>query len=392
MQIVCARNMPLAGEAFSTLGQCTLLDGRKIRREDLQNTELLAIRSTTPTGADLLDGTPVRFVGTATIGTDHMDIPYLEEHGIQWCYSPGCNANSVSEYITAALLVLGVRHSIPLSGKTLGVIGVGNVGTRVAEKGRALGMHVLLNDPPRQRCEPDAGPFVSLEQLLAESDIVSLHVPLTHEGPDATAHMANADFFKAMRPGSIFLNAARGGAMNTEALLKALRSGHIAHCVIDTWEKEPDISQELLVQADIATPHIAGHSYEGKVQGTVMVYEAACRFLGIRPAWKAEPHMPPPTVPFLTLPPQGQSSEEALHSVVSAIYDICQDDQRLRAAGGHNPEAFDDLRKHYPMRREFRFTTVSIPPSTPNTVRAPLSALGFQIDAQSEHAEKGENP
>ena len=184
MKTVCTLNMPYAEDAFSTLGETIALEGRSICAADVKDIDLLATRSTTNVNAQLLDGSKVRFVGTATIGTDHLDIDYLEKRGIHWCYSPGCNANSVSEYITTALLCLADRHRFRLRGKTMGIIGVGNVGRKVVEKAEALGMKVLQNDPPRQRAEPDNNSFCDLDTLLEESDIVTTHVPITKEGQD----------------------------------------------------------------------------------------------------------------------------------------------------------------------------------------------------------------
>ncbi|MGQ9661476.1 MAG: 4-phosphoerythronate dehydrogenase, partial [Kiritimatiellia bacterium] len=284
LQIVCADNMPFAEEAFDTLGRVAIVPGRAITPEVVRNVDLLAIRSTTRVDRNLLENSRVKFVGTATIGTDHMDLDYLQRAGIRWCYAPGCNANSVAEYVTAALLLLAVRHGFTLEGKKIGIIGVGNVGSRVMEKAVALGLRVLPNDPPRERrgesCLIPSSvsngrqsiPFVSLEEVLADSDIVTLHVPLTREGPDATYHMADHSFFSRMKKGAIFLNCARGSVVDTATLIRALDAGQVSHAVIDTWEGEPKYSPELLERVSIGTPHIAGHSFEGKVMGTVMVY------------------------------------------------------------------------------------------------------------------------
>jgi erythronate-4-phosphate dehydrogenase len=378
MRIVCDSNMPLAEDAFRTLGEVTLCDGRAITSADVRDADLLAIRSTTRVSRELLHGSRVRFVGTATIGTDHLDQDYLAEAGIAWCYSPGCNANSVSEYLTAALLCLAARHGLRLEGLTLGVIGVGNVGRCVVAKAQALGLQVLRNDPPRQRAEHDTDAFVALPELLAASDIVTLHVPLNRDGQDATWQMVNADFLGAMRPGSVFINAARGGIMSTAAVLAAHARGQLAHMVIDTWEQEPDFSPDLLARADLATPHIAGHSFEGKVQGTVMVYEAACRFLGVEPRWQYRAHMPPPPTPRLDIDADGKPDETVLWQVVRQIYDIESDDRRFRAACDDRRAHFDRLRKQYPMRREFPATAVRVPGGQAG-LRRKLAGLGFAV-------------
>lgn len=381
--------MPFVREAFETLGETVLLDGRAIGPGDVVDADVLAIRSTTKVTPALLEGSRVRFVGTATIGTDHMDIPYLEQRGIHWCYAPGCNANSVAEYIAAALLCLGGRHGFALEGKTLGIVGVGNVGSRVAAKAQALGMRLLLNDPPRAKRgdkgwrspgEDTTVPFTGIDALLAEADIVTMHVPLTRDGPDATRHMADDAFFARMRRGAIFINSARGPVVATEALLRAMDAGPVAHAVIDTWEGEPGCRSDILERVDLGTPHIAGYSYDGKVMGTVMVYREACRFLGSAPAWTPEALLPPAPVPLVELEASGRSDEDVLRDLVKAVYDIEADDGGLRATIGVDAPAcaaeFDRLRKQYPARREFPFTRAVLKGASDALLRK-ARGLGF---------------
>ena len=317
-----------------------------------------------------------------------MDIPWLERRGIRWCYAPGCNANSVSEYLVAALLCLAHRHGFRLEGKTLGVVGVGNVGTRVVEKALALGLRVLPNDPPRGRAQgrpqtADGRPqtsFVSLERVCEEADIITFHVPLTAEGPDRTVHMADAEFFRGVKPGVVLVNAARGKVVDTDALLAAMDAGRVAHAVIDTWEGEPAYRADLLDRVALGTPHIAGHSFEGKVAGTLMVYREACRFLGVEPTWTPDALLPPPLVPELTVDAAGRSDESVLRELVRPVYDIEADDRRLRESCVPDAPAraavFDRLRKTYPMRREFRFTRVTVRNGTPGLERK-VRGLGF---------------
>jgi len=413
MKVLCSSNMPFAREAFSTLGDVTVLDGRAITAQDVRDAEILAIRSTTRVDAELLAGSAVRFVGTATIGTDHMDIDYLDNAGIRWCYSPGCNANSVSEYITAALLCLAGRHGFTLAGKTIGAIGVGKVGSLVVEKATALGMRVLPNDPPRQRAEGgtsladrvsaahDEGAgqgsalpinhqpltinhssFVSLDQVLAEADVISLHVPLTREGRDATYHLANEPCFERMKPGTVFLNASRGAVVDTDALLAAMDRGRVAHAVIDTWEGEPNYRTDLLKRVDLGTTHIAGHSFEGKYVGTLMVYREACKFLRKPPTWTPDSLLPPPVVSEVAVEATEDEEEAVLRHIVKQVYDIEADDQRMRASAMKGPEErtidFDTLRKDYPMRREFRFTRVNLQNASAR-LRKKTADLGFMI-------------
>lgn len=405
MKIICATNMPFAMEAFSTLGDVRIMEGRDIAAGDVKDVEILALRSTTKVDGGLLEGSKVRFVGTATIGTDHLDLGYFDQAGIRWCFAPGCNANSVSEYVTAALLTLGERHGITLEGKTIGVVGVGNVGSRVVAKARALGMRVLMNDPPRERAEVrsqkaesripesteikangktsiDVDPFVSLDQVLAEADVITMHVPLTKEGADKTWHLADEGFFTKAKKGLIFLNAARGSVVDSGALVRAMESGQVSHAVLDTWEGEPAYRQELLAKVDVGTPHIAGHSFEGKVMGTVMVYREACRFLGVPATWSHEPLMPPALVPVLEVDAAGRSDEAVLREVVKRLYDIEADDRRFRetavADDKVRAKAFDRLRKDYPERREFHYTTVRVRNVRPQ-LQAKLEGLGFKL-------------
>ncbi|MEI6562710.1 MAG: 4-phosphoerythronate dehydrogenase PdxB [bacterium] len=395
MKIICATNMPFAMEAFSTLGETRILEGRHITAADVRETDILALRSTTKVNRSLLEGSSVRFVGTATIGTDHLDIPYFDKAGIAWCFAPGCNANSVSEYVTAALLYLACKHGFTLEGKTIGVVGVGNVGRRVVQKARALGMRVLMNDPPRERTEsriqdPESrienggadDCFVSLDQVLAEADIITVHVPLTKDGPDKTVHLADAAFFGKAKKGLIFLNAARGPVVDSAALLAALDNGQVSHVILDTWEGEPNYRTDLMARVDIATPHIAGHSFEGKVMGTVMVYREVCKFLGVSATWSHEPLMPPPLVPKVKVDIAGRDDQSVLREVVRQVYDLEGDDRRFRESAVADEKArmknFDRLRSDYPERREFQYTTVELSGGTTDLQRA-FKKLGFNL-------------
>jgi erythronate-4-phosphate dehydrogenase len=250
----------------------------------------------------------------------------------------------------------------------------------VAQKARALGLRVLQNDPPRQRAEPEnAAEFVSLETIRREADIVTFHVPLTKTGPDATVHLADRRFFDGLRPGAILINAARGPVVDTAALLAAVDAGVVRHAAIDTWEGEPACRADLLARVDIGTPHIAGHSFEGKVMGTVMVYREACRVLGVEPAWAHEPLMPDAPVPELTVEGRGRRIEEVLWDAVRPVYDVGADDVRFRAADAASTDRaghFDRLRKEYPMRREFRYTRLRLHDVEPAARRA-LAELEF---------------
>ena len=381
MKIVCDKNMPYAAEAFGTLGNVLLQDGRQIAPEDVRDAELLITRSTTKVNAGLLEGSAVRFYGSGVIGTDHIDIPYLESRGIIWTGAPGCNAESVANYITAALLWLGGQHGLTLEGKTLGVIGVGNVGRRVCAHARALGLRVLASDPPRQRdaSDAEARSFVTLDRVLSESDIVTCHVPLTRSGPDATFHLLGAAQFARMMPGVIFINAARGPVIETDALLTVL-GARVSHAVIDCWEGEPAYRTDLLARADLATPHIAGHSYEGKVNGTAIVYRRACAFLGVGSACPFT--LPAPPLPAWRADAAGLRDEDVLRELVLAVYDIEADSRRLKDSCEEDDvaraKAFDAQRSKYPMRREFASTCVTFLNASASLL-AKARGLGFNV-------------
>ena len=379
MKSVCDKNMPYAAEAFGTLGEVLLKDGRQIAPADVRDAEVLITRSTTKVNAALLDGSAVRFCGSGVIGTDHIDIPYLASRGIAWAGAPGCNAESVANYVTAALLWLGGRHGLTLAGKTIGVIGVGGVGRRVCSHARALGLKVLANDPPRQRDASDAEArgFVPLDRVLAEADILTCHVPLTRSGPDATWHLLGAAQFARTRPGVILINAARGPVVDTDALLAELGT-RVSHAVIDCWEGEPAYRADLLARADLATPHIAGHSYEGKVNGTAIVYHRACAFLGVAPACPFT--LPPPPVPEWRTDAAGRGDEDVLREGVRAVYDIEADSRRLKAScvadDAARASAFDAQRSNYPMRREFASTRATLENAS-EALLAKVRGLGF---------------
>lgn len=381
MKIVCDKNMPFAAEAFRTLGDVALIPGREITAADVRDAEMLITRSITKIGAGLLDGSAVRFYGAAVIGTDHIDIPYLDGRGIAWSNAPGCNAESVADYVTAALLWLGGRRGFALEGKTAGVVGVGNVGRRVCRHLEALGMRVLRCDPPRRRDPADAGArgFVPLDTVLREADVVTCHVPLTSEGPDATRHMLDAAAFARMKRGSVLVNAARGAVVDTSALNAALDAGRPAAAVIDCWEGEPACRADLLSRAALATPHIAGHSFEGKVNGTAMAYRAACAFLGAEPSFPFT--LPLPPIPEWRSDAAGRGDEDVLRETALAVYDIEGDSRRFRASCSEDlaerARAFDALRARYPVRRQFDSTRAVIANASPG-LPAKLRGLGFR--------------
>ncbi len=379
MKIAVDRNIPLAGSAFGALGEVTLLETTAVTPGSVKDAGALVIRSETKVGPGLLEGSAIRFVGSATIGTDHIDLPYLASKGISFASAPGSNANSVKEYVLAALLTLARRGGFSLRGKTLGVVGVGNVGGRVAAMARALGMTVLENDPPRER-EAGPGGFLPLDGLMG-SDIITLHVPLTRAGSDPTYHLFDARRIGAMKRGSILLNTSRGPVVETRALEAALNEGHLAAVVLDVWEGEPSIDAGLLRRASLGTSHIAGYSIDGKVNAAGMIRAALCRFLDNASAWDPSPEIPPPPVPSVVIAGRGPV-EEGLEQAVKACYDIEHDDRLLRGLFDVPPadrgRFFMGLRTGYRLRREFACVRVTPGPADTSLRRA-LSDVGFRL-------------
>jgi erythronate-4-phosphate dehydrogenase len=370
MKIVADPNIPFVREAFAALGEVHCVPGRQMTAADARDAELLLVRSVTPVNAALLKHSRVRFVATATIGTDHIDEPYLERRRIGFASAAGSNANSVAEYIVAALLELAARRKFRLRKKILGVVGVGNVGRRVVRYAEALGMRVLPNDPPRQRAE-GLSHFVPLDRVLLEADIVTFHVPLTRKGTDATHHLFGEYALTLLRHKPILINTSRGAVVDNNVLLSAIRKKEISGAVLDVWEHEPHISADLNKAVDIGTPHIAGYSFDGKVAGTRMIYEAASKFFGARPTW--QPKLP--VVPAREVSVNhGEDDEDVLRRVAAGCYNICADDAALRAA----PHAFDRLRAEYPVRREFFNTELELR-GAGETLRRKLEALGFKV-------------
>ena len=340
MKIVADADIPFLEGVFEPYADMMYKKGDQIVREDLMDADVLIVRTRTQCNADLLEGTPVKMVTTATIGMDHIDLEYCQSRGIKVANAAGCNAGGVMQYVFSAVYGVAARKGIKLDDAKFGIVGVGNVGTKIEGLARYLGFEVLRCDPPRAAAEGDEG-FCSLEYLLENSDIVTMHVPLD----ETTRGMADETFFALMKPGAIFINAARGEVINEEALIAA--SPKLGAVVIDTWCNEPKINQDLLEVADIATPHIAGYSYQGKENATIMAVRAVARHLGFkalkyyRPRYDEEGHEP------VKLDLKGKNHGE-IAAVFQYNYPIFTDDFRLRM----NPEGFEKLRAQYQYRRE----------------------------------------
>ncbi len=384
MLIAADENIPFVKEAFGTFGEIITFSGREINNEKIRDRDILLVRSVTRVNRELLQGTKIKFVATATIGTDHIDTNYLNERNIGFSSSQGSNAASVAEYVMAALLCLGHRMGFRLSGKSIGVIGVGNVGSKVVKMARGLGMKVMENDPPLARKTRDSR-FREIWEVI-NSDIVTFHVPLTREGQDATFHMVNERLLSGFKKGVILINTSRGTVAESNALYNAIRNKQLSAVVLDVWENEPNIDSELLKAVDIATPHIAGYSFDGKVNGTSMIYNACADFFKLKPTWKQEESMPETPFKKIEIKAKGED-EDILWNTIRKIYDIEQDDKALRMMLDFEEKErgfyFDSLRKKYPVRREF-FNTVLKLSDGSKSLTDKFAALGFKVETSTE--------
>ena len=382
MKIIADANIPFVKDCFSSIGEVEVFPGREIRPGIVGDADCLLVRSVTRVDSDLLAGSGVRFVGTATIGFDHIDIEYLMRNNIGFASAPGSNANSAAEYVIAGLLEIGRKYKIRLEGKSIGIIGVGNVGSKVAKKCAALGMKVLLNDPPLQRESGDAK-YLSLEELY-DCDFITLHTPLTFEGVDKTFHLADEKFFKSLKAGCVFFNTSRGGVADARAMKASIRSGQLETTVLDVWDDEPNIDTELLEMVDIGTPHIAGYSLDGKIAGMIMIYKAACEYFGFKTEYDVEDFLPELDVRQLKINPNSGSEQDVIRKAVEKIYKISEDDRELRKilnVPTKRGDFFDNLRKNYRVRREFQNTQIIATENTEVTenLSRKLEGIGFKV-------------
>ncbi|PHM33007.1 4-phosphoerythronate dehydrogenase PdxB [Xenorhabdus szentirmaii] len=358
MKILVDENMPYAEELFQQLGEVQAIPGRPVPEGVLAHADAFMVRSVTKVNEPLLQGSSVKFVGTATAGMDHVDQKWLAQAGIGFSAAPGCNAIAVVEYVLSALMLLAEQDQFQLKDKTVGIIGVGNVGGRLAERLAALGVKTLLCDPPRSD-RGDEGEFWPLEKLVKEADILTFHTPLNQSGPYRTYHLADAGLLSALPDNRILINASRGEVVDNQALLSILQngkeSGKKLRVVLDVWEPEPNLSLPLLDLVDIGTPHIAGYTLEGKARGTTQVFEAYCEFLGQPRKTALSELLPTPDFSQIVL--HGEVTQSILKRLMHLVYDVRRDDAPLRQVAGQEG-AFDRLRKEYPERREWSSLTI----------------------------------
>ena len=375
MKIVADNKIPFLKGVFEPFAEVVYLPGKETTAEVVKDADAIITRTRTACNEALLKGSSVKVIATATIGFDHIDTAWVEGAGIRWANAPGCNSWSVKQYIGSVLCALAQKHGLDFEGLTLGVVGVGNVGSKVAAAGRALGMRVLLNDPPRERAE-GSGDFVSLETIIKESDIVTVHVPLTKSGQDATLHLFDSERLASMKPSQILINSSRGPVVDCKALKAALMKGGLKGAVRDVWEGEPDLDPELIDLLDITTPHIAGYSADGKANGTTMSVRTVATELGIDELkeWKASGIPAPEQALEFAIDASGKTKQEVLSEAIFHAYDVRGDSGKLRA----NPQQFERLRGDYQIRREPSAFTIMLSGADADTA-ASLKALDFNI-------------
>ncbi|AWA40569.1 4-phosphoerythronate dehydrogenase PdxB [Pseudomonas fluorescens] len=376
MLIVADENIPLLDAFFAGFGEIRRVPGRSIDRATVEQADVLLVRSVTNVNRALLEGSKVRFVGTCTIGTDHLDLDYFSEAGIIWSSAPGCNARGVVDYVLGSLMTLAEIEGVELSERTYGVIGAGEVGGRLIKVLKGLGWSVKVCDPPRQAAE--GGDYVDLEQIIAQCDVISLHTPLTRSGDGATWHLFDEQRLQQLKPGAWLINAARGPVVDNAALREVLLEREDLQAVLDVWEAEPQVDVALAELCVLATPHIAGYSLDGKQRGTAQIYQAYCDFIG-----------EPTTIQLGDLLPAPWLSEVSLHAdsdpawalamLCRGVYDPRRDDADFRrtllGSVGEQRAAFDLLRKQYPSRREIEGLKVRIEGDSP-ALRQIVTALG----------------
>jgi len=379
MHILADENIPLVDEFFAGFGEIRRMPGRSINRAALENVDVLLVRSVTRVDREMLEGSAVRFVGTCTIGTDHLDLDYFEQAGIEWASAPGCNARGVVDYVLGSLLALSEVRGEALARRRFGVVGAGEVGGRLLEVLRGLGWDVRVCDPPRQVRE--AGDFVSLDEILAECDVISLHTPLTLGGDWPTFHLFDQARLSRLRPGTWLINASRGAVVDNAALRDLLLQRPDLEAVLDVWEGEPQVDVALAGLCRIATPHIAGYSLDGKLRGTAQIYAALCAARGVEPAIELAQLMPGPALTELAFASSAEPAEMQA-TLCRAVYDPRRDDADFRRSllgnEAQRRAGFDLLRKQYPPRREIDGLKVRIGGHNP-ALATIVEALGARL-------------
>ena len=374
INIIADVNIPFLKGVFEAFADIKYLNYQDITKNTIKDADALIIRTRTKCDELLLEKTNVKLITTATIGHDHIDKNYCKLKGIEWISAPGCNSNSVLQYVLSALFYLVDKENYDLQDKTIGIIGVGNVGIKVQRAAENLGLKVLLNDPPRERKEGKTN-FVSLDKITSECDIITFHVPLNYSGIYKTFHLANEYFFKSLKKKPILINTSRGEVIPTESLKFALENKLISHLVLDVWENEPKIDLSLMNMCSIATPHIAGYSVEGKANGTAVCVNAINDFfkLGLVKNWY------PTNLPLLDnneifIDGSNKFEQKIISNILLRAYNIIEDDKRLRIS----PSKFEELRANYQVRREYSYFNLVLTNSN-STVINKIKQFKFNV-------------
>ena len=376
MKVICDSDIPFLKGALEPHCEVVYARGSEISRDMVKDADALVVRTRTKCDASLLEGSNVRFIATATIGYDHIDTRWCESHGITWTNAPGCNSWSVQQYIGSLLVTLSRQLGFSFREKTLGVVGVGNVGSKVARLAALLGFRVLLCDPPRARRE-GSGPFVSIDEIISRSDIITLHVPLIRDGEDATFHMFDSTRLSAMNPNQILINSSRGEVVDGDALKAALSGKIIRAAALDVWENEPRIDSGLLSLLFTGTPHIAGYSVDGKATGTTMSVQALGKFFDLPCRDWEVTQVPQSLQPSeFSIDTIGKSPQEVLADAILHTYDIRTDDAVLRA----DISSFEKQRSNYPVRREFPAFSVKVLNDDTGRSTVFLREAGFYVE------------
>jgi erythronate-4-phosphate dehydrogenase len=376
LRIVADEKIPFLRGVLEPYAEVVYMNGNLINRDSVMSADALLIRTRTRCDQSLLKGTAVKFIATATIGFDHIDAGFCRAENISWVNAPGCNSSSVQQYVIAALLQVSNDNKITLCGKTLGIIGAGNVGSKVASAANLLGMKVKLNDPPRARIEGSTG-FVHLDEILETSDIISIHVPLTMTGEDNTFHLFDKARFRKIKKGAWFINTSRGEVVEIKALKEALQEGYLTGAIIDVWENEPQIDMELLRRVNISTPHIAGYSVDGKANGTAQIVRSLSEYFNLPLGSFYPPLLPLPATPEIVIDAYGKSSEQIAAQAVLHSYPILEDHGNLQ----RSPATFELQRGQYQVRREFGPYKVKIRNGRSEAIDI-LSGLGFSVQPE----------
>ncbi|WMY96680.1 MAG: 4-phosphoerythronate dehydrogenase [Arsenophonus sp.] len=372
MKILIDENITYGKKIFKKIGEVKTIPGRLISHSILKNFDALMVRSVTQVNKKLLENTKIKFVGTATAGFEHIDKKWLKKAGINFIAATGCNAISVVEYVFSALLVMAQNYCFELKEKTVGIVGVGNIGNLLNKYLTTWGVQTLLYDPPLANITKNNKKFCSLKQIINEAEILTFHPNLNKSSQNSSYHLLNKELLDSIPKGRILINTSRGSVFNNQILFNRLKNGKKIHIILDVWENEPSFLLPLLTYTDIATPHIAGYSLEGKIRGTLHIFNEFNKFLGQK-SYYVQLNDLLPTPDFYQINLNGELTQENLKRLIHLVYDVRRDDACLKKTA-HIDGAFDNLRKHYPNRREWSSLTVNCNNKyTANT----LKMLGF---------------